>query len=329
MLITVLFGFFGGDHYFLRSPRSGLMKFFINIFTFGAWWIYDIIQIFRDKQSVLKSGLSIPALGPAGIAAGIFTDMPGNPSNKEPIKGPWVYLLFLFFAVMPYTLGIDSFVAGDIFGGVFKLTGIFFLPLLFILPQKVLEIYRIFITPDIFFEKGLPRFPGVNYLIGDWGCHNLAPENYEGLCAGGLLGFALGLLPATTRAIDTIVASPFQTVAAAAEVVEGTVELAGNVVKAADGTLGTIAAAGNAVRSVVAIGDKAKEAEIAAIGVANKALAEAKPMKGGAQQTDSMSVGALVLVTGLIICGGLYQGGLRIKQLLKQNERAPRDDSPP
>jgi hypothetical protein len=305
------------------------MKFFVNIFTFGAWWIYDIIQIFRDKQTVLKSGLSIPALGPAGIAAGIFTDMPGNPKNKEPIKSPWLYLLFLFFAVMPYTLGIDSFVAGDIFGGVFKLTGILFLPMLFILPQKVLEVYRIFITPDIFFEKGLPRFPGVNYLIGDWGCHSLAPENYEGLCAGGLLGFALGLLPATTKAIDIIVASPFETVAAAAKVVEGTVELGQELIEAAGGTVKIVAAAGNAVRNVATLAEQAGQAEKAAIEVANKTLAEAKPMKGGAQETDSMSVGALILVTGLIICGGLYQGGLRIKQLLKQNERAPRDDSPP
>jgi hypothetical protein len=334
MLITVLFGFFGVDHFFLRSPRSGLLKAFINIFTLGSWWIYDIIQIFRDKETVLKSGLNIPALGPAGIAAGVFTDRPG--SGKEPVKSPWLYLLYLLVAIFPYSLGIDSFIAGDVFGGLFKLTGILIIPLMFILPQKLLEWYRIFVTPDMFFEKGLPRFPGVNYLIGDWGCHNLAPENYEGLCAGGLLGFALNLLPLTTGAIDVALAAPVGAVAAGLSTVKHGVELADEAVKAAQGTLGAVAKAGEAVRQASALAGQAGQAQQAALGVASAAARPAAIqerargiMVGGSQQTDSLSTAALVLVTSLILGGGLYQGGLRIKQLLKQNGRATRDDAPP
>lgn len=345
MLITVLFGFFGIDHFFLRSPRTGLMKAILNLFTFGAWWIYDIIQIFRDKETVLKSGLNIPALGPAGIAAGVFTDRPG--SGKEPVKSPWLYLLYLIVAIFPYSLGIDSFIAGDVFGGLFKLTGILIIPLMFILPQKLLEWYRIFITPDMFFEKGLPRFPGVNYLIGDWGCHSLAPENYEGLCAGGLLGFALNLLPLTTGAIDVTLAAPAGAIAAGVSTIKHTVELADSAVKAAQGTLGTVVKAGEAVRQASALAGQAGQAQQAAIGVA---MAEARPaaiqsradadyqrasnewtarFHGGSQQQDTLSTAALVLVTSLILGGGLYQGGLRIKQLLRQNGSTTRDDAPP
>ena len=338
MLVTVLFGFFGIDHFFLRSPRTGLIKAILNIFTLGGWWIYDIIQIFYDKESVLKSGLTIPALGAAGIGAGIFTDKPGNPSNKELIKSPWLYLLFLIFAIMPYSLGIDSFIAGDPIGGVFKIFALITIILFpFVLLQKILELYRIFITPDTFFEKGLPRFPGITYLIGDWGCHNLAPENYEGVCAGGLLGFALNLLPLTTGALDVAIAAPVGAVAAGLTTVKHSVELVDNAVKAAQGTLGTIAKAGEAVREASALVGQAGQAQQAALGVASNAARPAAiqervraTMVGGSQQqSDTLSSAALVLITSIIIGGGLYQGGLRIKQLVKQNGRATRDDSPP
>jgi hypothetical protein len=336
MLVTVLFGFFGVDHFFLRSPRTGLMKAILNIFTLGGWWIYDIIQIFHNKESVLKSGLTIPALGAAGIGAGIFTDKPGNPSNKEPIKSPWLYLLFLIFAIMPYSLGIDSFIAGDPIGGAFKILALITIIMFpFVLLQKILEIYRIFITPDTFFEKGLPRFPGISFLIGDWGCHNLAPENYQGVCAGGLLGFALNLLPLTTGALDVALAAPIGVVAAGVKTIEHSVELADNAVKAAQGTLGAVAKAGEAVREASALAGQAGQAQQAALGVASAAAspaaiqARASQVGGSQQQSDTLSSAALVLVTSLIIGGGLYQGGLRIKQLLKQNGRTTRDDSPP
>jgi hypothetical protein len=206
----------------------------------------------------------------------------------------------------------------------------------FVLLQKVLEIYRIFITPDTFFEKGLPRFPGISQLIGDWGCHSLAPENYEGMCAGGLLGFALNLLPLTAGALDVAVAAPAGALAAGLSTIKHSVELADNAVKAAQGTLGAVAKAGQAVREASALAGQAGQAQKAALGVAMDAAkpaaiqARAQTMVGGSQQqSDTLSSAALVLVTSLIIGGGLYQGGLRIKQLLKQNGRTTRDDSPP
>lgn len=332
MVMTVLGGFFGLDHFFLRSPTSGLLKAFINTITFGSWWVYDMIQIFHDKQSVLKNGLTIPALGASGIAAGVFTDKPGT-SGK--VKGPWLYFLFLFVSIFPYTFGLDSFIAGDIFGGVFKLSGILILPLFFIFLQKFLELYRIYITPDVFFEKGLPRLPGVNFLIGDWGCHRFAPEDFEGLCAGGLLGFALTLLPATTAAVDGIVAAPFLATQAATTVVVDSIKLADDAVKAAQGTLGQVAKVGQAVRSASQLASKVSQAETAAISTASaaarpdsiKAEATKRGLVGGGE--EGLSSAALIFVTSLIIGGGLYQGGLRIKQLIKQNGASTRDDSPP
>jgi len=112
--------------------------------------------------------------------------------------------------------------------------------------------------------------------------------------------------------------------------------LANDAVQAAQGTLGTVVKAGEAVRGIAATAEQAGKAQQAALGVASAAAEPAaieariaQKQVGGSQETDSLSTAALVLVTSLILGGGLYQGGLRIKQLLKQNGRATRDDSPP
>ena len=39
--LSVLGGFFGLDHLYLRSPLTFIAKLITNIFTFGTWWLYD------------------------------------------------------------------------------------------------------------------------------------------------------------------------------------------------------------------------------------------------------------------------------------------------
>ena len=58
-IISTLGGFFGLDHLWLRSPLSGFLKFIINILTLGLWYFYDLLQIFGEKESVMKNGLGI------------------------------------------------------------------------------------------------------------------------------------------------------------------------------------------------------------------------------------------------------------------------------
>ena len=342
MLVTVLGGFFGLDHFYLRSPSTGLLKFIINIFTFGAWWIYDIIQIFKDKESVLESGLNIPVVGAAGIAAGVFTARPGNVSSSkssDSLKSPIMFLLYLAVTIWPYTLGLDSFVAGDVYGGVFKFLSLIAFPMLpFVLIQKCLELYRLFATPSVFFEKGLPRLPGISFLLGDWGCHNLGPEDLKDGCPGGLLGFMLNLLPLATNSIDVAIAAPIDAVTAVVKTAEIAADSTGKIISAATGQAVPI------IATASALVQKGPEAINKAVSVAaavekdlNKYtkpsviqdLAAKQGVMTGGGSGSLLLEGALILVISLILSGGLYQGGLRIKELIKQNNGgAQRDDRP-
>ena len=345
MLVTVLGGFFGLDHFYLRSPSTGLLKFIINIFTFGAWWIYDIIQIFKDKESVLESGLNIPVVGAAGIAAGVFTARPGNVSSSkssDSLKSPIMFLLYLAVTIWPYTLGLDSFVAGDVYGGVFKFLSLIAFPMLpFVLIQKCLELYRLFATPSVFFEKGLPRLPGISFLLGDWGCHNLGPEDLKDGCPGGLLGFMLNLLPLATNSIDVAIAAPIDAVTAVVKTAEIAADSTGKIISAATGQAVPIIATASAL---VQKGPEAINKAVSVAAAVEKDLNKyTKPsviqdlaakqgvMTGGGGGSGSglLLEGALILVISLILSGGLYQGGLRIKELIKQNNGgAQRDDRP-
>jgi hypothetical protein len=338
MLITVLGGFFGLDHFYLRSPSTGFLKFILNIFTFGAWWIYDIIQIFKDKESVLESGLNIPIVGAAGIAAGVFTDRPGGGSKD--VKSPIMFLLYLAVTIWPYTLGLDSFVAGDVYGGVFKFLSLIAFPMLpFVLIQKCLELYRFFATPSVFFEKGLPRLPGISFLLGDWGCHNLGPEDLKDGCPGGLLGFMLNLLPLTTNSIDVAISAPIDAVSAVVKTAEIAADSTGKIISAATGQAVPIIATAS---MLVQKGPEAINKAVNVAATVEKDLNKyTKPsviqdlavkqgvMTGGASNNSPLLEGALILIISLILGGGLYQGGLRIKELIKQNNGgAKRDDRP-
>lgn len=353
MIITVLGGYFGLDHFYLRSPSTGLLKFIMNIFTFGAWWIYDIIQIYKDKETVLESGLNIPVVGAAGIAAGVFTARPGSGSrastgssgSNNSVRSPIMFLLYLAVTVWPYTLGLDSFVAGDIYGGVFKFLSLIAFPMLpFVLIQKCLELYRFFATPSVFFEKGLPRLPGISFLLGDWGCHNLGPEDLKDGCPGGLLGFMLNLLPLATNSIDVAIAAPIAAVTAVVKTAEIAADSTGKIISAATGQavpiIGTAsmlvqkgpAAVNNAVSVATTVerdlNNYTKPNVIKDLAV-KQGVMTGGGFRFGSSNNTPLLEGALILVISLILSGGLYQGGLRIKELIKQsNGGAKRDDRP-
>ena len=86
-VVSVMCGFVGLDHFWLRSPTTGILKFIVNLFGFGIWWIYDLIQIFGEKDNVMEHGLTAPFAGPLGIGAGMFRDnQPDAPLSKSPFR---------------------------------------------------------------------------------------------------------------------------------------------------------------------------------------------------------------------------------------------------
>ncbi len=131
--VTILLGLFGIDHLALRSPFTAFLKFLVNIFFYGAWWIYDIIQVFVDEENVAKYGLSTP-WGPRGHGFRFFKGVTDKKLNEYPNQSPIVNnsstVLYIFYALSTAYfsfLGLPSFFAGDYVGGILKLLSLAFI----------------------------------------------------------------------------------------------------------------------------------------------------------------------------------------------------------
>lgn len=95
--------FFSLDHLYLRSPVSGFLK----VITFGGlglWWLWDLVQLFGERDRVLKYGMSAPFDFWTGIGQGMIYESPkGDDEGKkwqyEPTSsmGTWMMLLLIGF----------------------------------------------------------------------------------------------------------------------------------------------------------------------------------------------------------------------------------------
>jgi len=72
--LSCLMGFIGADHFYLRSFDTAMKKAVVNLFTFGMWYIWDILQIVYDGKKVREEGLNSPFDWIRGIGRGVFVD---------------------------------------------------------------------------------------------------------------------------------------------------------------------------------------------------------------------------------------------------------------
>ena len=112
--LSILGGFLGLDHLYLRSPLTAIAKFVVNLSCYGVWWLYDVAQALFNKDVVKTFGLPVPGLGPQGIAAGVLEKE--IPDQK--------HLRFFTYAVSLFlggAFGLDSFVTGHTQTGAIRL----------------------------------------------------------------------------------------------------------------------------------------------------------------------------------------------------------------
>ena len=158
--LTLFLGLIGLDHLVLRSPFTAFLKFLININFYGAWWIYDIIQVWTDGEFVSKYGLSTP-WGPRGHGFRYFKGVTDTKTNEFPNPSPilnnastFLYVLYAIFSVILGFLGIPSLIAGDKVGFVFKLIS---LCLIFPFPIYLMTgVYDYFTSAGVE-KEGVPR----------------------------------------------------------------------------------------------------------------------------------------------------------------------------
>ena len=101
---SLLGGLFGLDHFYMRSPFTGLVK----MLTFGGagiWWLWDVIQLAAESDRVVKYGMSAPFDAVTGIAQGMITEEKTNYKQKTS------YASWVFGALFGF-LGVDSAMLG-------------------------------------------------------------------------------------------------------------------------------------------------------------------------------------------------------------------------
>ncbi len=162
LALSILGGFIGLDHLYLRSPATAVLKlasFFVLPFF---WYFYDILQATAEKKLFMKFGLVTPFITTSGIGAGMFKD-PAEP-EKEPAPedqvapSPLWFIGFFFLSFLPF--GLDHFIVGDNNGGLAKLL-IMLIPILGFIYSCVWtlsNVIKVFFSTETLFSHGISRF---------------------------------------------------------------------------------------------------------------------------------------------------------------------------
>lgn len=336
MVATIVFGFFGIDHFLLRSPLTGVAKLVTNILGLGLWWIYDIIQIFGEKENVMKFGLSAPILGPLGIGAGMFVD---NQPNETPSRSPLRYFLYLFLLFVPF--GFDSLLAGDMNGALAKFISCFvFLLWPIAIAWSINNIYKAYVTPKELFTEGVDRFFPFTWFMNKKGPSVLGPKDVPASLDGcepgganGLLRTILGMLPPIfTTAIGAFFPGIVPAVESVAAATKAAANTATNVIGAIhDPAVKTASVASSLVQQVPAA---LEQTGALASQVQSQLLDYTKPevlkkmaqTGGGGSNTNTI---LFVLFGGILISGAIF--GLKSFRAInsKKDDGRKRDDTPP
>ena len=117
LVLSILGGFIGLDHLYLRSPITFLAKIIVNVFCFGVWYWYDALQAIWNSDVIKLYGLSVPLLGPKGIGAGVL-------SKEKPSKLHWNFLIYSMCLLFGGVFGLDSFLVGDNRSGLIRLVSL-------------------------------------------------------------------------------------------------------------------------------------------------------------------------------------------------------------
>lgn len=300
-IIVVVGGLIGLDHFYLRSPTTGIAKLILNLVTFGFWFFYDILQAFTERDSIEKYGISLPWYGPAGIGGGGFVTAE-NPKveNSNPF---WFMLYTVGLFVLPF--GLDYLVAGDVPGAAFKaLSSLMVFGLLY----TVVNVFKLLAHPERVMCEGTTRYfpwsiiPGVAGYKQDAYFANTnraaCPEfkNTESSLLGLFSGIFRGL---------------------------GNIPVVGTVFKVAETVTNAVKTVSEIPMQVQTGLQSASTKLNGASQRAASATIEEKPMKGGGSGDEQASIIPGFTLALLFIAAIFYKGRETIAQMIERGQARP------
>jgi len=262
MVVVVLLGGLGLDHLLLRSPYTFLMKLLIP--TLGFWYLYDIAQVFGERELVEKFGLGVPWYGPMGLGAGIFINK--NASNLAPptIAKPWIYMIYAILSIFFFIIPLNKVLIGDYAGCIaqicmYTILALFSLGLTAILALcwGIYDAFRVLFDTKGLFEKGAARiFPATFVMdpyfnkgaLGPEPMPPVKPEEQKSILSKiisyiiGIYTFgprmALGAATSTAKFVGNTAATTAKEVGTVAgDVVKEVTDTAANTVKGVEDTI--------------------------------------------------------------------------------------------
>lgn len=323
--ITIMGGFFALDHILLRSPRTAALKVMVNLFGFGFWWMYDIVQTFAEWDSIDKYGLSIPYIGRLGLGAGIFTGGASSPA-PDTVPSPFFFLLYVAFLGLPF--GLSHFAAGDFMGGLvmllFTLSGM--LTVFSFLWAAYSGLYLLYDTKSLFID-GTPRFfPSTTYINENGAAGNvMTPSAFEKMKSDqSLFTIIKEFFSPFLAPIQTALGLVVDTKCAVEKVIPPVI----------DAVQKTIPPAVAAVKSTAALAAKAPELLSAADSISAftdpAKLRAAAVQSGGALEAASNMSSYVFFGTALIVlAGALTLTWARFTPSNKSSKQANNNDVPP
>lgn len=314
--LSIVLGFLGVDHFYLRSFGTGTQKLITNVFTLGLWYWWDLLQILTDGEKIRKEGLSSPLDWVQGIGRGVFensgddkkTTGGGSGSAKKS------YLIYAFLAIFFGWLGADKFYLGYGWQGAAKLLSCFNIFLFLFGWMWVLwDGFKAFFMTDSILKDGITAPLPYSLVFTkkiDGDVFKVQPSAEGGSEAGGSMGdmignmFGVPALPTVPwREVYRELVAPVIT----PKLIE-TVREASAATKAATAAVTTVAnAATTAATNVMnAAATTAAAANAATTAATNFTNAELPKMTGGggggAAGPGPVIAGAL---TAVVLAGGL------------------------
>jgi TM2 domain-containing membrane protein YozV len=156
IVISVLFGLFGLDHFYLRSFQTGGLKILLNVCGLGIWYFWDLIQIFNNSKKVRAEGLDLPFDWGGGIGRGVFVELTEGVPPPEIAKSYKDFFVYGLLTIFLGFIGAEKFYIGDTEKGLIKMLSILSIyPILLGLIWVIYDIYIVIFAPQSIMDDGI------------------------------------------------------------------------------------------------------------------------------------------------------------------------------